>query len=94
MEIIKFINETANLKEKVNKDKIKTVLKTTTFEKLKQNEIDHGFNEAVPHKEKKDKKIPFFNLGPKNDWKKIINEDFKLKLENAFGKDLKELSYK
>ena len=45
-------------------------------------------------KEKKDKKIPFFNLGPKNDWKKIINEDFKLKLENAFGKDLKELSYK
>ena len=93
-EIIEFINEIANNKEKVNKDKIKNVLKTTSFEKLKQNEIDHGFNEAVPYREKKNKKVPFFYLGPKNDWKKIINEDFKLKLENAFGKDLKELSYK
>ena len=53
-----------------------------------------GLMKQCPIKKKKDKKIPFFNLGPKNDWKKIINEDFKLKLENAFRKDLKELSYK
>jgi hypothetical protein len=39
--------KSANNKEKVNIDKIKNVLKTTSFEKLKQNEIDHGFNEAV-----------------------------------------------
>ena len=63
------------------------------FEKLKQNEIDNGFSESVSSKEDKNKKIPFFNLGPKNDWKKIINNDLKGKLESIFEKDLKELSY-
>ena len=92
-EVIKFINETTNNQEKINKDKIKTVLKTTSFEKLKKNEIDHGFSEAMTTKEDKNKKIPFFNLGPKNDWKKIISNDLKIKLESIFDKDLKELSY-
>jgi hypothetical protein len=92
-EVIKFINETTNNKEKINKDKIKMVLKTTSFEKLKKNEIDHGFSEAVTSKEDRKKKIPFFNLGPKNDWREIINDDLKVKLESIFEKDLKELSY-
>ena len=92
-EVIKFINEITNNKEKVNTDKIKNVLKTTTFDKLKQSEIDHGFSESVSHREDKDKKIPFFNLGPKNNWKQIISDDLKIKLETIFEKDLKELSY-
>ena len=92
-EIIQFINKITNNKEKVNIKKIKKVLKTTSFEKLKQNEIDHGFSEAVSSKEDKNQKIPFFNLGPKNDWRKIINNDLKSKLESIFEKDLKELSY-
>jgi len=92
-EVIKFINEITNNKEKVNIDKIKNVLKTTTFDKLKQSEIDHGFSESVSHREDKDKKIPFFNLGPKNNWKQIISDDLKIKLETIFEKDLKELSY-
>tara|TARA_B110000003_G_scaffold135630_1_gene137548 strand:- start:586 stop:936 length:351 start_codon:yes stop_codon:yes gene_type:complete len=92
-EIIKFINEITNNKEKINIDKIKTVLKTTSFEKLKKNETDHGFSEAMTTREDKNKKIPFFNLGPQNDWKKIISDDLKIKLESIFDKDLKELSY-
>ena len=92
-EIIKFINEIMNNKEKVNIDKMKSVLKTTSFEKLKQNEVDHGFSEAVTTKEDKNKKISFFNLGPRNDWRKIIDDDLKIKLESVFEKDLKELSY-
>ncbi len=93
-EVIKFINEVTNNKEKLNKEKIKIVLKTTSFEKLKKSEIDHGFSEAVDSKEDKNKKIPFFNLGPKNDWRQIISDDLKVKLESIFEKDLKELSYK
>ena len=93
-EVIGFINEISNNKEKVNTDKIKRVLQTTTFEKLKKNEIEHGFSEAVTSRENKDKKIPFFNLGPKNNWKEILDKDLKLKLEDIFSKDLKELSYK
>ena len=93
-EIIKFINEITNNKEKVNEDKMKTVLRTTSFEKLKQNEINHGFSEAITSREDKEKKIPFFNLGPKNNWKEIMGENLKIKLENIFQKDLQELSYK
>ena len=39
------------------------------------------------------KKIPFFYLGPKNDWKKILDEDLKIKLNDVFKKNLVELSY-
>ena len=46
------------------------------------------------NKKDKDKKIPFFNLGPKNNWKEIISDELKLKLNNILKKDLEELSYK
>ena len=37
--------------------------------------------------------IPFFNLGPDNDWKKKLDEELKKKLNNAFKKSLIELNY-
>ena len=40
---------------------------------MKKLEKEKGFFEAKTH-EKTGKKIPFFNLGPKNDWKKILDE--------------------
>jgi hypothetical protein len=93
LEVIKFINEMTNNNEKINKTKLKNVLNSTSFEVLKKNEIDRGFTEAVPTRENKNKKIPFFNLGPKNDWKKILDEDLKVKLDKIFEKELKELHY-
>jgi hypothetical protein len=39
------------------------------------------------------KKIPFFNLGPQNDWKKLLDEKIRLKLETSFKKQMEELSY-
>jgi hypothetical protein len=93
LEIIKFINKITNNPEKIDKVKLKKVLKSTTFEKLKKNEIEKGFSESVISRETKNKKIPFFYLGPKNDWKKILNENLKVKIENEFEKELKELSY-
>ena len=93
VDILEFINNVTNNSEKINKSKVKTVLKTTIFEKLKQNEIKRGFSEAIPSQSNKSKKIPFFNLGPQNDWRKILNEGLKEKLENTFKNDIKELSY-
>ena len=55
--------------------------------------MDKGFSESVSKKDDKNKKINFFHLGPKNDWKKILNRDLKIKIEKVFEKDLKELSY-
>ena len=93
MDILKFVNKITNNAEKINKIKVKTALNTTVFEKLKQNEEDIGFSESIPSQYNKDKKISFFNLGPKNDWRKILNKDTKVKLDNFFKNELKELSY-
>ena len=55
---------------------------------LKKN----GFVEAVPSK-KSEKKIAFFNLGPDNDWRKILDKDEQVKLTDIFKEDLIELGY-
>ena len=92
-EIIKFINKITNNHEKIDKTKLKIVLNSTSFEALKKNEIDKGFSEAVQTRDNKDKKISFFHLGPKNNWKKILNKDLGLRLDKTFDKELKELFY-
>mgnify|MGYP000468502793 FL=1 len=92
-EIIQFINKITNNNEKIDLSKLKKALNSTTFEKLKEKEKTDGFSEAIPSKKDKNKKIPFFNLGPKNNWKNLLDEDSKLKLNNLFKKDLKDLSY-
>ena len=61
---------------------------------MKKNETKYGFSEAVPSREDKNKKISFFNLGPKNDWNKILDKNLKEKLEKIFQNELKSLSYK
>ncbi len=93
IDILKFINITTKSGEKINKLKVKTILKTTNFEKLKQNEKEKGFSEAIQSQSNKNKKITFFNLGPKNDWRKILDKDLKQKLEKTFKKEIQELLY-
>ena len=92
-EIIQFINKTANFNEKINIQKIKKTLNTTSFIKLKEREAKHGFSEAVTSHKNKKRKITFFNLGPENDWKKILNKDVKEKLNKIFKNELDELHY-
>ena len=87
-----FINHTTDSKEKINKNKIKNAVNSSSFSKLKDKERKEGFSEA-PKSKGGDRKIPFFNLGPKNNWKIILNDDLKDKLNNIFKKKLEELSY-
>ena len=91
-EVITFINQTTDNNEKINKNKIKNVINSSSFSKLQDKEKNEGFSEA-PKSKGGDKKIPFFNLGPKNNWKIILNDDLKDKLNNIFKKKLEELSY-
>jgi|TARA_B110000003_G_C16581170_1_gene508151 hypothetical protein len=91
-DIIEFINKTLNKKEKINKNKLKNSVNSTFFHKLKNDEKKNGFSEAVSSKKNK-KKIPFFYLGPDNDWKKILDKDNQSKLTETFKKDLNELGY-
>ena len=91
-EIIKFINQITNKNELIDEKKMKKSIHSTSFQKLKEIENSKGFLESVKSK-KKNSQIPFFNMGPKNDWKKILNEDLKVKINNIFEKNLEELSY-
>ena len=92
-DVIEFINKTLHIKEKINKDKLKNSVGSTFFDKLKNDEKNNGFVEAVPSKISKEK-IPFFNLGPDNDWKKILDKDQQRELHDMFEEDLINLGYK
>ena len=91
-EVIQFINLISKQKNELDIKKLKNSVNSTSFSKLKKNEKEKGFSEAIFSKKKK-KMIPFFNLGPENDWKTILNKDFAEKLSKKFKDDLKEFGY-
>ncbi len=91
-EVIEFINKTTKNKEKISKLKIKNAINSTSFNKLKENEKKYGFSESIKSR-KENRQIPFFFLGPKNDWNKILDNELKAKLNNVFQNNLKELKY-
>ncbi len=91
-EIIEFINKTSKNGQKINKLKLKNSVNSTSFHKLQQNEKKYGFSESISSRKGK-KQIPFFFLGPENNWRTILDEELKKKLNNLFEKNLKELSY-
>ncbi len=59
---------------------------------MKNLEKKMGFIEA-PTKKGTAEKITFFNLGPKNDWKKSLDLEIVKKIEKAFKKEMEELGY-
>ena len=91
-DVINFINITTRNNEKIKIDKLKNSINTTFFDKLQDMEKKNGFSEAITSK-KNNKKIPFFNMGPKNDWKKVLDKNLINRLNDHFEKNLIELSY-
>ena len=90
--ILKFIFKINNSKFILDKKKFNQVLETTSFEKMQKSEKQNGFFESKIDENTK-KKIPFFNLGPKNDWKILLDDNTKEKIEKTFEKEMKELNY-
>ena len=91
-EIILFIEKITKIKKIFIESKAKNSIQSTSFNKMKKIEQSKGFNESVLSKNHS-KKIPFFHLGPKNDWKKILNEDFIKNATLKFKPLLTELDY-
>ena len=91
LELIEFIYKVTKNSKSIDKTKLKNALNSTTFEKLKQLEKKYGFSEAVSFTS--NKKTQFFNLGPQNNWKKILNKNIEKKMTDLFKQNLKELSY-
>ena len=91
IEILKFFHSITSTKFVLDEVKLNNSIETTSFEKMKALEKKIGFPEAV--KNKKNESINFFNLGPKNNWDKILPENIKSKIEKSFKKEMEELGY-
>ena len=78
--------------DKLVENKLLNSIKSTNFSNMKNKEFNEGFEESVISK-KTGKKLNFFNLGFNNRYQKILEDDFKKKMNLNFQNDLKELGY-
>ncbi len=90
--VIEFISIISTDRKSFNREKAINSINSTSFENLKSLEKTRGFSESVLSNKTK-KKIPFFYLGPKNNWKKILDKDIKVNLEKNFRQSLKDINY-
>ena len=91
LKIFKFL-ERLGMKYQFDIVKLNKAIKSTDFKKVKNLEQKETFYEGVLDT-KTGKRKTFFNLGPSNDWRKLLDEKIKIKLEKAFAKEMIELEY-
>ena len=80
-DLIEFIERINNNKNNFDKKKAQNAVQSCSFEKLKNIEEKDGFSESILSKNDS-KKIPFFHLGPANNWKKILSKEFQIELKH------------
>ena len=80
-----------HLNVKFDEKKIKKAIETCSFRNLQQLETDGKFKEQTV--DKQNKSVKFFHLGPKNDWKKILDKNISREIENKFKAEMEELGY-
>tara|TARA_Y100000389_G_scaffold139200_1_gene136939 strand:+ start:157 stop:999 length:843 start_codon:yes stop_codon:yes gene_type:complete len=90
LRIIEFLKK--YIKFKTDDEKNIKILKTTSFDNLKQMENKGLFKENVINKETKSK-VNFFHLGPKNKWQNSLDKEIIKTIENKFKNEMKELGY-
>ncbi len=79
------------LKTKFTEEQINNAIESSSFLKLKKMEDDYGFVESAENK--KGGKKNFFNLGPKNDWTKLLDKKIADEIASKFKNEMKELGY-
>tara|TARA_B100001175_G_scaffold94525_1_gene79993 strand:+ start:636 stop:1472 length:837 start_codon:yes stop_codon:yes gene_type:complete len=90
LKVFKFLSS-LGMKFDLDMIKLNKVIKSTEFEKMKIKEQNEIFFEAVADKDGKRKN--FFNLGPKNDWRRLLDKKNIDKIEKSFSSEMKELGY-
>ena len=92
-EILKIIKYLSNYFEyNISDTIIEKIEKNTSFENFKELEKKGKFDENSINKIT-GKKRTFFNLGPNNNWKKILKKESNIKIEELFVNEMKELGY-
>jgi hypothetical protein len=91
LKILKFLDQ-LGMKSQLDMVKLNKAIKSTDFKKVKNLEQNETFYEGVLDAKTGKRKI-FFNLGPSNDWRRLLDGKIKIKLEKAFEKEMVELGY-
>ena len=97
-DLIVFTNTLMNNVEGVNKLKLQKAIETTNFNILKKKEMSETFDGSDSsfknwRKFHSENKNLFFNLGPENDWKKILKKEISNEIVSNFDKEMEELGY-
>ena len=79
------------IKIDINTNKSKKIISSTNFDNLSKLEKEVGFGEAP--KNKNNKRVKFFNMGKKNDWKKLLDKNLAKEISERFENEMKELGY-
>ena len=91
LKIFKYL-DSLGLKSSLDMIKLNKVIKTTEFESMKKKEENETFYEAVIDNNT-GKRKNFFNLGPQNNWRKLLDKKNVDKIEISFEKEMLELGY-
>ena len=91
LKIFKYL-DSLGLKSNLDMVKLNKAIKTTDFESMKKKEENETFYEAVIDKNT-GKRKNFFNLGPQNNWRKLLDKKIINKIEISFEKEMIELGY-
>ncbi len=97
-DIIVFTNTLMNNVGGVNKSKLQKAIETTNFNVLKKREMSETFDGSESsfknwRKFHSENKNLFFNLGPENNWKKILKTEISNEIVNTFKKEMKDIGY-
>ena len=91
-DLVVFVNTLCRFNESVNSLKLNNSIQTTSFDKLKNIENQGNFSESV-YSLKDKRKIKFFFLGPKNDWRKELDKSLIKKMNEYYKEDLNKFGY-
>ena len=92
-EILKLINYLSGYFEyKITDKLIEEIERNTSFENFKKLESDGKFSENSVNDTTGEKRT-FFNLGPNNNWEKMLKKENIDKIETQFNNEMKELGY-
>ena len=92
IKIFKFLEELGFKNLKLDMAKLNKVIESSDFSTMQKLEKNEDFKEGVIDQETGKRKT-FFRLGPKNDWKQILDNKYKEKIEIVFKKEMTELGY-
>ena len=90
--VVNFIKLISKSNQSFKRDKAKKVVKSCEFTRMQKMENENGFPESVM-KKKENKKINFFHLGPKKNFRELLDKELLLEMNSLYKDQLKEFQY-